>query len=80
LASSVQRVLQVAAGAERLLPGAREDPDQRGVVVAEPGPRRDELAGQPRPDRVHPLRPVDRDHRDRPVLLVDDVLEIHGAG
>jgi hypothetical protein len=72
--------LEVAAGAERLLPGAREDADERGVVLAEPRPRVAQLVGGPGCHGVHPFRPVDRDDGDGAVLLVADVLVVHGEG
>jgi hypothetical protein len=75
-----ERVLEVAAGAEGVLAGAGQHPHERGVVVAEARPGVEQLAREHRPDRVHALRPVDRDHGHRAVLLVAEMFVVHGGG
>ena len=68
-------LLDVTAGAERLLPLAGQDHHLHRLV----GPRQpeglDQLLHRPTTERVVPVRPVDRDHPDGPVDLVPDVLE-----
>ena len=75
-----ERVLEVAARAERVLAGPGEHADQGRVVVAEARPGVDQLGRGDRSDGVHALGPVERDHRHRAVLLVADLSVVHGAG
>jgi hypothetical protein len=75
---AVESGLQVAARAEGAVAGSGEHRHVRLVVVAEALPRVHELAVGLGADRVHPLGTVDRDQRDRPVLLVGQVL-VHGG-
>jgi hypothetical protein len=67
-----ERLLEIAAGAERAVAGAGEDGDARRVVVAEAAPGLDEPLPDLGADRVHALGAVDGDHDHRAVLLVAD--------
>ena len=62
--------LQVAAGRERLVAATGQYAHERAVVVAKARPGVDQLLVHRRPDRGHPLGPVEGDRDDGTVLLV----------
>src|SRR5262249_56256558 len=68
----VDDLLQVTAGAERLVPRAGDDRNPQGGIVAKIQPGLRQQPERLEVQRVTALGPVDRDERDTALLLVDD--------
>ena len=63
---------QVGARAERAVTSAGENRDARRRIVTELRERLVHRLAEPVSDRVHAMRPVERDHEDLPVLVTVD--------
>jgi len=70
---------EIAACAESLVPGARNDRHQGLLVIPEACPCVDELAVRDRTDAVVDLRAVEADHGDGAALLVQDLPVVHAV-
>src|SRR5258705_5351399 len=81
--SPANAALRSPACAEGLFTGAGQHADQRAFVGAEAVPGIDQLAMCLRPNGIHAFGSVDRDDRDWPALLVDQMLvvahEVHAS-
>src|SRR5205823_1156749 len=75
--AALRALLLVAAGAERALAGARQA--DHADVRARPRAREqvDQLVDRARPERVHPLLPVDRDPGEAVLDVIPRVGQLH---